>query len=389
VAVGGGVITLVSWLLVGADVGFAVARLVVVLVIACPCALGLATPIAIMVGTGRGAASGILIKNGEALERGRQIDVMVFDKTGTLTTGKPVVTDVISNVKIQMTNGESVLRLAASVEAKSEHPLATAIVDKAKAEGIALDAVEDFTAVVGKGVEGRTENKEQRTRVGTAAWLASEGVQLPEAMAEQKRRLESEAKTVVVVALGTEVVGLIAIADTIKSDAVEAVRQLRARGVEAVMLTGDNQVTAAAIAQQLGITTVLAQVLPGDKAAHIKQLQVGGRYVAFVGDGINDAPALAQADLGIAIGTGTDVAIEAGSIVLVKGSPLKAVEALQLSQLTLRNIKQNLFWAFGYNVAALPLAALGLLNPMIAGAAMAFSSVSVVLNSLRIRKRRA
>ncbi len=356
---------------------------VAVLVIACPCSLGLATPTAIMVGTGLGAKRGILIKNGEALEKAKKIDVVVFDKTGTLTEGKPKITDVFA-AKPQ-TTADEVLRLAASIEKLSEHPLAQAIVRAAQERNLPLTEVRDFANYGGKGVRGKIG--QAAIFVGSVRLIMEQGIPLnPHAQTVEK--YESAAKTVIAVSLDHELVGVIAVADTVKEDARTAIELLRAQGIGTVMITGDNQKTAEVIAKQIGIDKVFAQVLPQEKAEHVRSLQQGGRRVAFVGDGINDAPALVQADLGIAVGTGTDIAIEAGNIVLVKGSPLKVVEALALSRLTFKTIRQNMFWAFFYNIAAIPLAAFGLLNPMVAAGAMAISSVSVVGNSLRIRTQK-
>lgn len=375
------IITAAIWYFATGDISQAFINAVAVLVIACPCALGLATPTAIMVGTGLGAQRGILIKNGESLEKGKKIDVMIFDKTGTLTLGKPSVTDIVA---IAQSNETDILQLAASLEKLSEHPLAQAVVKMAKEKNLVLSEVQDFQNLAGKGVQGKISGNS--LMVGSPRLMKELNISTTEAEAKIIA-LESEAKTVVCLAQDNKIIGLIAIADTIKPDAKEAITALIKQGITAVMITGDNRRTGEAIAKELGISQVLAEVLPQDKANEVKKLQAQGKKVAFIGDGINDAPALAQADLGIAMGTGTDIAMEAGNIVLVKGSPLKAVEALALSRLTFKTIKQNLFWAFGYNVAAIPLAALGLLNPMIASGAMAFSSVSVVLNSLRIKKR--
>ena len=391
------IVTFVIWYISTGDMASSLIPAVAVLIIACPCALGLATPTAIMVGTGIGGRKGILIKDGESLEKGKKIDVVIFDKTGTLTEGKPAVTDVISLRPIssigpadfEASKSAEVLappysqrplkdigliQLAASLEKLSSHPLGQAIVNYAEENKIELRDVIDFRNIAGVGVEGKI--------AGDKIFVGKNAGPL-----DSKDKLENEAKTVMVVTKNEELVGLIAVADTLKTDAFEAVKQLKERGIEAIMLTGDNKKTAQAIASKLGMSNVLAEVLPQDKAAKVKELQDQGKKVAFVGDGINDAPALAQADLGIAVGTGTDIAIEAGNIVLVKGSPLKAVEALGLSQITFRTIKQNLFWAFFYNIVALPLAAFGLLNPMIAAAAMGLSSVSVVGNSLRIKRK--
>jgi P-type Cu+ transporter len=375
--------TAVGWYLFTGDLSQSFAPAVAVLLIACPCSLGLATPTAIMVGTGVGARRGILIKNGEALERASNIDVVMLDKTGTLTEGRPKVMEVIAlEPEIAM---DTVLRLAASLERLSEHPLGRAVVRAAQEKNLTTESVEDFANVAGLGIKGRIENAS--VLVGNVRLMRDEGIGLSETLTQIEVH-QAKAETVVVVARNGAAIGLIAIADTLKSDAKEAIAQLRAESIIPVMITGDNRKAAEAIARALNIEHSFAEVLPQDKARHVQRLQKEKKRVAFVGDGINDAPALAQADLGIAIGTGTDIAIEAGNIVLVKGSPLKIVEALRLSRLTFRTIKQNLFWAFFYNIAAIPLAALGLLNPMIAAAAMALSSVSVVGNSLRIRSQK-
>lgn len=353
-----------------------------VLVIACPCALGLATPTALMVGTGAGAKRGILIKNGEALERGKKIDIILFDKTGTLTEGKPVVTDYHSVVKDM--SDDDMLALAGSMEKLSEHPLARSIVKECEKRNLSLQHAERFENIAGKGVRGVISGSAYM--VGTVRLLRESAIPF-EKWKESIVALEQQAKTVVLVARDSSCIGYIAIADALKPDAQAAIAKLHARHIETAMVTGDNEATAQAIANALGIKKIFSRVLPGEKNAIVSGMQKEGKKVAFVGDGINDAPALAQADLGVAIGTGTDIAIEAGNIVLVKGSPSHVLEALLLSQLTFRTIKQNLFWAFFYNAAAIPLAAFGLLNPIIAAAAMAFSSVSVILNSLRIQKK--
>ncbi len=383
IVLGIAVLTAAGWYFFTGDIYQSFIPAVAVLVIACPCSLGLATPTAIMVGTGLGARRGILIKNGEALERGKKIDVVVFDKTGTLTEGKPKVTDILA-CKPQ-TSTDEVLRLAASIEKLSEHPLAQAVVRAAQDKNLLLAEIIDFANFAGKGVQGKIGDV--TLSVGSVRLAIEHGVPLgPHAQTVEK--YETDAKTVIAVSLNGELVGIIAVADTLKEDARSAIDLLRAQGIETVMITGDNQRTADAIARQIGIDKVFAEVLPQEKAEQVRALQQGGRRVAFVGDGINDAPALVQADLGIAVGTGTDIAIEAGNIVLVKGSPLKVIEALNLSRLTFKTIRQNMFWAFFYNIAAIPLAALGLLNPMVAAGAMAISSVSVVGNSLRIRRQR-
>ena len=382
IVLGIAVLTAAAWYLATGDFAASIIPAVAVLVIACPCALGLATPTAIMVGTGLGAKRGILIKNGESLEKGKRVDVVVFDKTGTLTEGKPRVTDVAPCAP--GVSPQELLATAASIERLSEHPLAQAVVAAAEEQVLPLPEVRDFTNLPGQGVAANIGGAE--VLVGNLRLMAARGIKLA-GCEEAVARLQAQAKTAVVVARGSIALGVIAIADTTKPDAVSAVAQLKALGIRSVMITGDNRRTADAIARQVGIDEVLAEVLPQDKANKVKELQAQGKKVAFVGDGINDAPALVQSSLGVAVGTGTDIAIEAGDIVLVKGSPLKVVEAIRLSQRTFRTIVQNMFWAFGYNVAAIPLAALGWLNPMIAAAAMGFSSVSVVFNSLRIKRR--
>ncbi|HTK59603.1 MAG TPA: heavy metal translocating P-type ATPase [Candidatus Baltobacteraceae bacterium] len=377
VVIGLALATFGVWMLAGGGLEKALLAGVSVLVIACPCALGLATPTAILVGTGNGARKGILIKNGAALESAHAIDTVVFDKTGTLTQGKPAVTAVIACGPL---SEDAILGLAAALESRSEHPVAHAIVEAARAKGLAISSPDGFAATPGKGVSGSVGGK--KVAIGNEAMIAG----LPDACREAAAEHEAKGSTVVRVMVDGATVGAIAVADTVKDDAKQAVADLLERGFRVVMLTGDNAPTAKAIAAQLGITDVRANVLPDAKSAEVKKLQAEGRKVAFVGDGINDAPALTQSDLGIAMGTGTDVAIEAGSVVLVKGSPAKAVEALVLARKTFAVIRQNLFWAFFYNVLAIPLAAFGLLTPMIAAAAMGFSSVSVVGNSLRLRK---
>jgi Cu+-exporting ATPase len=307
----------------------------------------------------------------------------VLDKTGTLTEGRPAVTDIVA-LRPDV-DADEVLRLAASLEQLSEHPLGQAIVRAGRERQISLAAPGEFENVAGKGIKARLANV--AVMVGNLRLMREEGVDVDHALPQIDAR-EARAETAVAVASNGELLGVIGVADTVKSDAKAAIEALHAEGIATAMITGDNVKTARAIADRIGIDKVMAEVLPQDKAAEVTVLQAGGRRVAFVGDGINDAPALAQADLGIAIGTGTDIAIEAGNIVLVKGSPLKVIEALRLSRLTFRTIKQNLFWAFCYNIAAIPLAALGFLNPMIAAGAMAISSVSVVANSLRIRRQK-
>lgn len=374
------VATFVVWFFLTRDVAQSIANAVAVLVVACPCALGLATPTAVMVGTGEGARRGILIKNGSSLEKGKKIDVVVFDKTGTLTEGKPKITDIIP---VSGITESELLSVASGIETFSEHPLARAVMNRVKEKNIQPLVVTDFANVAGKGAEGVIAGT--RVAVGSVRFAEERGIELAGVRSDIDR-LGIEAKTILVVTKENRVMGIIGVADTAKADAKAAVEALAKAGMKSVMITGDNEATARAMAKMLGIDEVVAHVLPQDKAKAVKDLQAKGLKVAFVGDGVNDAPALVQSDLGIAMGTGTDVAIESGDIVLVKGNPLKVALAIKLSQRTFRIITQNLFWAFFYNVAAIPLAVFGLLNPMIAGAAMAASSVSVVVNSLRIKR---
>jgi Cu+-exporting ATPase len=389
-------LTFTAWLLSGAGLATAILRTVAVLVIACPCAMGLATPTAITVGIGKGAALGILFKNSAALEQLLKVDAVVLDKTGTLTRGAPVVTDVVLSAAW---SGErrTALQLAASAERGSQHPLGEALVRAAEAEGLALREPRAFEAFVGQGVRAEVDGR--TVLVGSQAFMSAQGVPL-DGLTAEAARLQSAAKTALWLAVDGEAVGLIAAADTLKEGSAEAVRTLRALGKQVIMLTGDNEPTARAIAAQAGIERVMADVLPVQKAAAIKALQAEGLRVAMVGDGVNDSPALAQADVGIAIGTGTDVAIEAADVTLMRGDLRSLPQALRLSHLTMRAIRQNLFWAFGYNVALIPVAAGALalvpnapealtqLNPMLAALAMAFSSVSVVTNSLRLNGKR-
>lgn len=375
-------LTFLVWFLLTHNVAQSITSAVAVLVVACPCALGLATPTAVMVGTGEGARLGVLIKSGSSLEKGKKIDIVVFDKTGTLTLGKPKVTDVVPVAGVMETD---LLSVAAGIETNSEHPLARAVMEKVREKNIQPSRVTGFSNVAGKGAEGVVDGA--RVVVGSIRFAEERGVYLTE-LQSAVSRLESEAKTILAVMREKKLMGIIGVADTVKGDAQEAIEALKKSGLKTAMITGDNEATARAIGKALGIEDVIAHVLPQDKARAVKDLQARGLKVAFVGDGINDAPALVQSDLGIAMGTGTDIAIESGDIVLVKGSPLKVVEAINLSRITFSTIKQNLFWAFFYNVAAIPLAALGFLNPMIAGAAMAASSVSVVGNSLRIKRKK-
>jgi copper-transporting P-type ATPase V len=357
---------------------------VAVLIIACPCALGLATPTAIMVGTGRGAELGVLIKSVEVLERTRRITTVVFDKTGTLTRGQMALTDLVTGLGVE---AAELLRLAGAVEADSEHPIGAAIAAAARHQG-KLPAAQRFRAVAGQGVHAEvvTSNGPVTVWVGRRKLAADAGLLVPQAMEAAAEQLEQEGKTAVLIGWQGEARGVLAVADTLKDGATDLVGRLHAMGLEVAMLTGDNQATAQAIAAQVGVDRVLAEVLPADKAGEITRLQAEGRVVAMVGDGVNDAPALIQADLGIAIGSGTDVAIQASDLTLLRGDLEGVATAIALSRRTYRTIVQNLFWAFGYNTAAIPLAAAGLLSPVIAGAAMALSSVSVVTNSLRLRR---
>lgn len=373
--------TLVFWLVWAGSPTAAFTASVAVLIIACPCALGLATPTALLVGTGRGAQLGILIKGPEVLESTKRIDTVVLDKTGTVTTGRMALRE---STPAETTEVETVLRLAGAVENASEHPVARAITAGAVDRVGELPEVSDFTNHAGYGVRGSVTGRD--VRVGRLTWLEREGQVLPDELSAALPEAERGGATVVGVAWTGRVRGLLAIGDEIKSSSVRAVRELRDLGLHPVLLTGDNEKAAEAVAAKVGIEEVVSEVLPAGKVDIVKRMQGEGRVVAMVGDGVNDAPALAQANLGLAIGTGTDVAIEAGDLTLVRGDPRAAVDAIRLSRRTLNTIKGNLFWAFAYNVAALPLAAVGLLNPMIAGAAMALSSLFVVTNSLRLRR---
>jgi Cu+-exporting ATPase len=376
-------LTFLGWLVIG-QVGFTTAMVhaVAVLVIACPCALGLATPTAIMVGTGRGAEMGILFKNSEALESAQRLQVIAMDKTGTITLGEPSVTDILPLNGFSETE---LLRLAGSAERGSEHPLAHAVVKAATGAGVALVQPEGFESESGRGVKATISGRS--VAVGSPRYMGEQNLSLSTHQA-QITALQGRARTAIVVAVDGQIAGVLGIADTIKPGSADAVAALRQMGLEVVMITGDNQATAEAIAAEAGITRVMAEVLPGQKAEVIQKLQSGGRRVAMVGDGINDAPALAQADVGIAIGTGTDIAIEASDLTLMSGDLRGVARAIALSKATMRTIYQNLFWAFIYNIILIPVAMLGLLVPMLAAGAMAFSSVFVVSNSLRLRGKR-
>jgi cation-transporting ATPase V/Cu+-exporting ATPase len=371
--------TTLVWLGLGNDVAKSVSAGVAVLIIACPCALGLATPTAIMVGSGQGAELGILYKRAELFEQARDIDTVLFDKTGTLTSGVMELTDVVADG-----DETGFLRWVASVEAASGHPIGKAVALGADEREIALLTPEQVESMSGLGVVGTIEGVE--VVVGKEKLVADRGLLVDDRWRTALEALESEGKTSFLAGWDGEVKGVIAVADTVRDGSREAVGRLARSGVDSVMVTGDNQRTAAWIAEQTGITSVHAEVMPGDKAHLVAEVQKGGQVVAFVGDGINDAPALIQADLGLAVGTGTDVALEAGDVVLLNGDPRLVATAIDLAASTYRVIRQNLFWAFGYNVAAIPLAAVGRLDPMIAAAAMAFSSLSVVLNALRLKR---
>ncbi|MGL5711275.1 MAG: copper-translocating P-type ATPase, partial [Cetobacterium sp.] len=375
-----------GWYLATKDLEFALTIFISVLVIACPCALGLATPTAIMIGTGKGAEYGVLIKSGEALESAHKVKTVIFDKTGTITEGKPKVTDILVESIISK---DELLVLAASAEKGSEHPLGEAIVKAAEDKKMNLKKVDSFVAIPGHGIKVEIEGKD--ILLGNKKLMIESGISL-KSLEEKSNRLASEGKTPMFISIEKEIAGIIAVADTVKENSKKAIEVLHAMGIEVAMITGDNRKTAEAIAAQVGIDRVFAEVLPKDKAAEVKRLQDEGKKVAMVGDGINDAPALAQADVGIAIGSGTDVAIESADIVLMRSDLMDVPTAIKLSRETIKNIKQNLFWAFGYNILGIPVA-MGvlhlfggpLLSPMIAGGAMSISSVSVISNALRLK----
>jgi Cu+-exporting ATPase len=382
-----GVLAFMAWYLFGPEPRLVYATIVLVttLIIACPCALGLATPTSLTVGIGKGAEHGILIRSGDALQSSEKLDAIILDKTGTITKGEPALTDVVASGFPD----SDVLRLAASLERGSEHPLGEAIVKGAEARGLKLSDAKGFAAIAGHGVGGEVDGRS--VLLGNAKLMRDRSIAI-EHLAKDWERLAGEGKTPMFVAIDGKPAGLVAVADTVKPDSKAAVATLRGMGLEVVMMTGDNERTAKAIARQVGIERVLADVLPDDKAHEVQKLQLEGKSVGMVGDGINDAPALAQADVGFAIGTGTDVAIEASDVTLIKGSLVGVVTAIEISRATMRNVRQNLVGAFGYNVAGIPVAMgvlypfIGLLlSPLIAAAAMAFSSVTVVSNANRLR----
>ncbi|WP_251667277.1 heavy metal translocating P-type ATPase [Staphylococcus aureus] len=380
IVVGIALLTFIVWITLVTPGTFepALVASISVLVIACPCALGLATPTSIMVGTGRAAENGILFKGGEFVERTHQIDTIVLDKTGTITNGRPVVTDYHGD--------NQTLQLLATAEKDSEHPLAEAIVNYAKEKQLILTETTTFKAVPGHGIEATIDH--HYILVGNRKLMADNDISLPKHISDDLTHYERDGKTAMLIAVNYSLTGIIAVADTVKDHAKDAIKQLYDMGIEVAMLTGDNKNTAQAIAKQVGIDTVIADILPEEKAAQIAKLQQQGKKVAMVGDGVNDAPALVKADIGIAIGTGTEVAIEAADITILGGDLMLIPKAIYASKATIRNIRQNLFWAFGYNIAGIPIAALGLLAPWVAGAAMALSSVSVVTNALRLKKMR-
>jgi Cu+-exporting ATPase len=369
----------IGWILLGENT-WALLSFIAVLIVACPCALGIATPAALMVGVGKGAEMGILIRGAEYLERAQKLTTVVFDKTGTLTTGKPSVTDVISTSGIEE---NEILGYAAAAEKGSEHPLGEAILREADMRGIAIQRMESFEAIPGKGIRATRERDE--ILLGNRALMKDNGIDCA-SVEDHMTNLEVQGKTVMIVALNQRVAGIVAVADTLKEHSSDAISKLKEIGIETVMLTGDNERTAKAIAKQVGIDTVITDVTPWEKASVIDQLRKEGKVVAMVGDGINDAPALAKADIGIAIGSGTDIAKETGGIILVKDDIRDVVTGIKLSKGTMRKIRQNLFWALFYNTVGIPIAAIGHLNPIVAAAAMSLSSLSVVTNSALLKR---
>jgi Cu+-exporting ATPase len=377
--------TFLPW--VNPDLGvltLAVISMVSVLVIACPCALGLATPTALMVGSGKGAENGILIRTGEAIQTFKDVQIVIFDKTGTITKGKPELTDLVVHEQWKTFGGQDkLLRLAGSVEKGSEHPLGRAIAERAETQGLALFEPKNFEALRGKGVSATVND--QKVLVGSRLLMRENGID-PSPLEDDLVRLENEAKTAMLIAADNRLAGVVAVADTLKDDSTNAINALHQMGIQTAMITGDNQRTAEAIARVVGIDYVLAEVLPDGKVEEVQKLQQENGLVAFVGDGINDAPALTQANVGIAIGTGTDIAIEASDVTLVRGELTGVVEAITLSRETFKKIKQNLFWAFFYNVVMIPLAMIGWMHPVLAEIAMATSSITVIGNANRLRK---
>jgi len=382
IVVGIAIITFMVWIffIAPGEVAAALESMISVLVIACPCALGLATPTSIMAGTGRAAEYGILFKGGEYLEQTHHVDTVVVDKTGTVTKGEPALTDVVA---AEGKDEQAFLALIGSVEKQSEHPLAQAIVKGIEEKGISFSEVQDFSAIPGLGVQGIVDGK--KVLVGNRRFMQTNHVDIS-AVLPYVEQLEENGKTAMLASIDGEYAGMVAVSDTVKETSKRAIQRLKNMGIEVIMLTGDNERTAKAIGGEVGVNQVIAEVLPEQKAEEIKKLQGAGKKVAMVGDGINDAPALAVSDIGMAIGTGTDVAIEAADVTLIRGDLNSIADAILMSRKTMRNIKQNLFWAFAYNTIGIPIAAAGFLAPWVAGAAMAFSSVSVVLNALRLQR---
>ncbi|NMB09264.1 MAG: copper-translocating P-type ATPase, partial [Tissierellia bacterium] len=374
-------ITLVGTYLYTGEINNAVINAVSVLVIACPCALGLATPTAIMVGTGRGAEEGILIKSGEYLEIAHKMDTIILDKTGTITKGHPTVVDIKNYSQY---DNKKLLSIAASLEKSSEHPLGEAVVEYAKKNNIENLEVKEFNSITGKGIEGIIDEK--KILVGNISLLEENNIKLSNEEILEIENYQVQGKTPLLISSKNEFLGIITVADEVKETSKEAIEELKNMGIDIYMITGDSEATAKTIGKEIGIENIIAEVLPKDKSSKVKELKEKGHIVGMVGDGINDAPALAESNIGFAIGTGTDIAMEASDITIINGDLLSIAKSIKLSHKTMRTIKQNLFWAFFYNSIGIPVAALGFLNPMIAGAAMAFSSVSVVTNSLRLRR---